>query len=300
MDSKLIKGVYAAVLMPRESDGSFNRSAFRRSVRFLLDSGIEGFAINGATGEFPLTRPEELRDQLNEVRTLSDGRASVLCGVGAASLPRSLELTKIARDCGATGLLLPAPFYFRYSQADLVAWASAIAADAGLPCLLYNLPQFATGFDPATARELIRDHSAIAGVKDSSGSLDTLRLLSQDRPEACRMIGNDSALAAALEENVCDGVVSGVASVLPELILEIFHTSTNTPAFGRLSALLSEFIRRIDGFPTPWGLKWAAETRGLPSPGFAQPLAPSRLQAAGELRTWLADWLPQVTAATRR
>jgi 4-hydroxy-tetrahydrodipicolinate synthase len=300
MDSKLIKGVYAAVLTPRANDGSFDRSAFRTLIRFLLDSGIEGFAINGATGEFPLTQPEELRDQLDEVRTLAGDRAGVLCGVGAASILQSLELAEIARDCAVTALLLPAPFYFRYSQADLIAWASTIATESILPCLLYNLPQFATGFDPATTHGLIRDHSSILGVKDSSGSLDTLRLLSREQPEACRIVGNDNALAGALLENVCDGVVSGVASVLPEFILELFHAQRDSQAFTRYSALLSEFTRQIDIFPTPWGLKWAAEARGLLSAHFAQSLAPDRQQAASKMQAWLMDWLPQATPAAQR
>jgi 4-hydroxy-tetrahydrodipicolinate synthase len=298
MNSKLIKGVYAAVLTPRATDGSFDRNAFRTLIRFLLDSGIQGFAVNGATGEFPLTRPEELRAQLDEVCTLSAGRAKVLCGVGAASILHSLELAEIASASSVTGLLLPAPYYFRYSQADLAAWASEISRQASLPCLLYNLPQFATGFDPTTTRDLIRDNPSIIGVKDSSGSLDTLRLLSTEQPEACRIVGNDSALAAALAENVCDGVVSGVAGVLPELVLELFHTPPETQAFENRSALLSEFIQRIDSFPAPWGLKWAAQARGLLLPHFAQSLARDRLLAAGELQAWLTDWLPKHSLAT--
>lgn len=300
MTSKLITGVYAAVLTPRTADGSFDKSAFRTLIRFLLDSGIQGFAVNGATGEFPLTRPEELSVQLDEVCTLSAGKAKVLCGVGAASVQKSIELAEIASDSSVTGLLLPAPYYFRYSQADLVAWANEIAGNASLPCLLYNLPQFATGFEPTTTHALVRDTSSIIGVKDSSGSLDTLRLLTAEQPEACRIVGNDSALAAALAENVCDGVVSGVASVLPQLVLELFHAQPGSDVFANSSALLSEFIQHIDTFPTPWGLKWASEARGLLVPQFAQSVAPDRLLAAKELQAWLKQWLPQVAPVAQR
>ena len=61
-----------------------------------------------------------------------------------------------------------------------------------------------------TVRRLIVEVPNIIGIKDSSGSLEILRDLTTHGVEACRIIGNDSALVQAMEEKICDGVVSGV------------------------------------------------------------------------------------------
>jgi dihydrodipicolinate synthase/N-acetylneuraminate lyase len=59
------------------------------------------------------------------------------------------------------------------------------------------------------AGELIGACPSIRGVKDSSGSLDLLRVLTRSLPDAVCLVGNDSALPQALREGICDGVISG-------------------------------------------------------------------------------------------
>ena len=54
-------------------------------------------------------------------------------------------------------------------------WTSSAAAwprRCRLPLLLYNLPQFTTGFQPETVVRLIAECPNIVGIKDSSGALD--------------------------------------------------------------------------------------------------------------------------------
>ena len=167
--------------------------------------------------------------------------------------------------------------------------------------MLYNLPQFTTGLETETACRLIRDVPNIIGIKDSSGSLDILRALTQENIPACRIIGNDGALAAALLEQICDGVVSGVACVAPELIQSIYSAaaSHDSAQFRHASDLLNEFIARIDALPTPWGLKWIAEARGILQATFAQQTTAHRISQGTDLMAWFHSWqsaLPSISA----
>jgi dihydrodipicolinate synthase/N-acetylneuraminate lyase len=83
MSSKLVQGVYAAVLTPRRADGSIDQPALAALIRFLMAKGIHSFAMNGATGEFCLTTPAQLQTILTTVQEASAGTAEILCGVGA-------------------------------------------------------------------------------------------------------------------------------------------------------------------------------------------------------------------------
>ena len=94
--------------------------------------------------------------------------------------------------------------------------------------LLYNLPQFTSGLSKETVRRLILEVPNIIGIKDSSGSLDILSDLTAHNVETCRIVGNDSALALALTQRVCDGVVSGVACALPETIQALYAEAERT------------------------------------------------------------------------
>ena len=160
---------------------------------------------------------------------------------------------------GARALLLPMPHFFPYSQDDLYAFCAAAAGRLDAPMLLYNLPRFTTPLELETVRCLIDAVPNIIGIKDSSGSLAILGGLNSG---ACRIVGDDSVLVAALDAGLCDGVVSGVAGVLPELTTFLFDRR-DSPAYPRAVELLTELIRHLSAFPVPWGLKLIAECRGI-------------------------------------
>ena len=296
---KLVRGVFAAVGTPRRADGSLDERSLARSIEFLLERGIRGLALNGATGEFCLTTPAELARMLAVAERIAAGRAALLCGIGSAGLRGCVENGRIAEGGGASGLLLPMPYFFPYAQDDLEAFCREAAAQLSLPILLYNLPQFASGLEPVTALKLISECPNIVGIKDSSGSLDVLRLLTASAPQCCRVVGNDSALAEALRERVCDGVISGVAFALPELLVSIYGAGRrpDSEEFQEAARTLSEFLGAIAPFPVPWALKLVAEARGIAPASFSQPLSPRRMAQARELKEWFKAWQPALATA---
>jgi 4-hydroxy-tetrahydrodipicolinate synthase len=294
MAKKQFGGVFAALLTPRKADDSVDIGALARLVQFQLSKGISSFALNGATGELCLTRPEHLRAMLEAVHFAGKGKATILCGVGASGIALARELAGIAEQEGAAGLLLPMPYFFRYGRQDLEAFCRAVASSTKLPILLYNLPQFGSGLEKETVRRLIADVPNIIGIKDSSGSLDILRDLTESGLDACRFVGNDPTLRPALHESVCDGVVSGIACVLPELILGLYAEGSRAAAteFDDCWRLLREVANKLDSQPTPWGLKWFAEARGLFEARFSQPLSADRAAEGMKLEEWFCEWFP--------
>ena len=298
MTSKAISGVYAAVLTPRHADDRVDTGALTTLVQFLENKGISSYALNGATGEYCLTTPDHLRTVLETVQRASGGHAKILCGVGAAGTALTLELAAIAQEFAVDGLLLPMPMFFPYEQEDLELFCRTIATSTTLPILLYNLPQFTTGLAKETVARLITEVPNIIGIKDSSGSLDILRHLDASEIEACRIIGNDAVLAQALSEGCCDGVVSGVACALPEVITALYRAAPSAPAFHTTSTMLDQFIEQLNPFPTPWGLKLALEARGVLTATFAQPVTTHRRQQAQEMAEWLQRWLPEAVSHT--
>jgi 4-hydroxy-tetrahydrodipicolinate synthase len=148
---------------------------------------------------------------------------------------------------------------------------------------------------------LIREHENIAGIKDSSGSLETLRLLTAEGVDCCRIVGSDGALGRALKEGVCDGVVSGVACVLPELIQRVFAAGVSAPGsveFRAANDHLEALIEEINVLPVPWGLKVVSEERQLGPAKFALPIAPERQLQIAQLRTWFRQRSQILSTAT--
>jgi 4-hydroxy-tetrahydrodipicolinate synthase len=287
METMPVTGVFAAVLTPRNAHGDIDTKALEHSLQFLLSKGIEGFALNGATGEFCITTPQEFETILQVTADVTRDRASFIAGIGAASERNAVQLGKIASRSGAAALLLSMPYFFPYSQDDLSAFCRSVAAQLDAFILLYNLPQFSSALLPQTTANLITECDNIVGIKDSSGSLDTVRLLTRNNISSCRIIGNDGALPSALQERLCDGVVSGVACVLPELMQALYKASRNrTSQIDELTAQLHDFIAQLDVLPVPWGLKVIAEMRSLAQAHYALPLSGSRMQNIAAFQQW--------------
>ena len=108
-------------------------------------------------------------------------------------------------------------------------------------------------------------------------------------------MGNDAALCDAIRAGICDGVVSGVACALPELMSDLFRYKAGSVGFAAAESLLLEFIERIKPLPTPWGLKVASHVRGIAPQEYALPLSPERQAEIEALSTWVQANLPALS-----
>jgi 4-hydroxy-tetrahydrodipicolinate synthase len=291
--TKQLAGVIAAMLMPRDDGGRLEWEAFDRNARFVMRVGISGLCVNGATGEYAGSTAGERQEAVRRARSLAGESRLVLSGIGAARWSHVLDLAREAENAGADALLLPAPHFFGYAPGDLAEFYRRTVPELRVPVLIYNLPAFTGGLDSELASSLIREVDGIAGVKDSSGELELLEALTMaDGFKTIRFVGNDGVLVEALARGLCDGTISGVAGVVPELILALWNSADHRAEglFDDLGTRLDELLHRLDEFPTPWGLKLIAELRGFSPASFALPLSAKRRIQARAFQAWFSDW----------
>ncbi len=288
-----IGGVIAAVLLPRETNGRPDWDSFEANCKFLKAQGVAGLCVNGATGEYAGATAEERGRAVSIARGVMGSDGLVVSGAGATSWVESVRLAQDAERNGADAHLVPAPHFFPYDQNDLAEFYRKFAESVHLPSLIYNLPAFTGGVEKELALELIREPGRIVGIKDSSGRLDILEALTAGGPQdAVRLVGNDAVLAEALQLGICGGAISGVACVLPELTLGLWHAAKSGDAvqFGLASDLLNQLLVELGPWPTPWGLKLVAEIRGLGPASIALPLSAARLRQAERFASWFGPW----------
>ena len=291
-----IRGVIAALLTPRKPGGEVDARAIANNTRFVMEAGADGVCILGATGEYPAVSPADREVIFAAAREALGNRGLLLCGAGSCSLDESVRLANWVLGQGADYVLLPPPHFFPYSHDDVAEFFREAARQIRGPVLLYNIPSFTSPIDPVTAAVLM-DAGGVAGIKDSSGDLTSLRLVREQYGDArSAIVGHDGVLARALRNRFCHAVVSGVAGVCPELLIELFHAgvSGRTADLDRCEYQLAALIGTLDDLPTPWGLKWIAEHRGFYPACHAVPLSSGRRQQREELNAWLTEWLPGV------
>jgi 4-hydroxy-tetrahydrodipicolinate synthase len=294
--------VIPAVVLPRSPEGEPLWPNFDTNLAFLVERGVTGVCVNGATGEYASATAAERREAVRRARIHAGDELIVVGAIGAADWRDSLHHAEEAAIGGADILLAPVPHFFPYQQEDVSEFYQRLGGSVRLPVLIYNLPQFAGGVETDVAIDLICEKRAVAGIKDSSGSLDILRALTA-RPdvESIRLLGNDAVLAEAITGGLCQGVISGVACVLPELITGLFAAGGQVPAdvFGKLAVHLDEFIGQLNVLPVPWGLKVVAECRGLAQATYSMPLTANRRGQMQAFSDWFKVWWPDVLETAR-
>jgi 4-hydroxy-tetrahydrodipicolinate synthase len=152
------------------------------------------------------------------------GRVPVLVQSGAATTPDTIALTRHARACGADAATVVTPYYFRLSDAALIAHYCAVAESVpGFPIFLYNIPHnTGNNLAPAVVAEIARRCPNVVGIKDSSGNLAQLAEYRGEVPRRFyTLVGSDRLILAALAGGA-DGAVAGNANAVPEPFVELF------------------------------------------------------------------------------
>jgi 4-hydroxy-tetrahydrodipicolinate synthase len=286
-------GVFAALATPIDDQGRPDLATFDRLIEFIMERGVDGVVIGGATAEYPHFEVSERAAVATRAVRQVAGRARVAVCVGTSSVHSTLSLTRSVADSGCDALVLPMPCFFRYSQEDLVAYCRAVCASVPMPFLLYNLPSFTNGIDPSTAIRLLNEVPNLVGMKDSSGNTADLKPLgdARKRSDFSLFVGDDSLLLGALQAG-WDGVVSGIACFVPELISAVYRSyrSGDEALAAAYQAALDQLIEEVVRLPIPWGVRVGLATRGIANGPFHLPPSAERVNQASALREWLGKW----------
>jgi 4-hydroxy-tetrahydrodipicolinate synthase len=290
-------GVLTAAVTPRRASGrQIDLAAALEVIDHVAASGAGGIALLGATGEFVHFDFEE-RVRLPAFaakRTV----LPLIVNVSHSTLDGAVELAAAATGAGAAALLLMPPYFFRYEQPDVERFYLDFAreAPASAPVLLYNLPFFTTPIEAETACRLLAT-GLFAGIKDSSGDWEYFTLLAAQRAATpfTLLVGNDAVFTRARQAGA-DGVISGVACAVPELMLGLDRAiqAGNAAKTAQLQGRLEEFIARIDAFPAPVGVREALRLRGLKIGPHAASFGADSERRLREFGEWFPGWLDRL------
>lgn len=292
-----LTGLIAAVATPLTTAGALDAPAFERTIAMLLDAGVAGICLGGATAEYPHFTLDERVALIRQAARLLRRDAVLVVGIGAASPRDVVPLGRAALDEGARAVLLSMPLFFPYAQDDLDAFSREVAAQLQGPVLLYDLPSFTTPLETDTVLTLLEQVPNIVGIKDSSGARERLPLLVEargDRPWRL-IVGDDRVLPDAMAAG-WDGSISGMGGICPELLVALTAASArgDAPQTSALFGLLQELIAQASVFPTPWAIRLGLTARGIETGPLPLPSSARRRTQIAHFHAWFPGWLERV------
>lgn len=270
-------GCFTAIVTPFKGTGyktPIDWEAYEELLEYQDKHGIDGIVACGTTGESPTLSHGEHCKVIE--KTVENSKAAVIAGTGSNSTWEAIELTKEAKDVGASASLQVCPYYNKPSQEGLFRHFAAIAEAVDIPLILYNIPgRTSREIAPATMARLAEEYSNIIGVKEATGKAEVWREIREKcGPEFLILSGNDGDTYELMRSYGAKGVVSVASNIIPREMVAFTRLGLEK-RFGemerehsRLKALFDAMF--IDTNPIP--VKEVMNYLGLRAGGFRLPL----------------------------
>ncbi|AZP42760.1 4-hydroxy-tetrahydrodipicolinate synthase [Rahnella aquatilis] len=266
-------GIWVPLVTPFHQ-GEIDFTALKSLCTRLLKRGIDGVVVCGTTGEAPMLTKEEQLQVLDAVLEVVPGH-QVIMGLSGTHMPVIREMQDAILHRPVAGLLIPAPYYIRPSQAALVAWFTEIADHATVPVVLYNIP-YRTGvqMELDTFRQLAK-HPRITAVKDCGGSIDlTLSLIADGELDV--LCGEDVQIFSTLSLGGKGAIAASSHIFTKEFVQLIKQFKEQDIVAARKTFFgLLPMIRLMFSAPNPAAIKFALSLDGLMDNELRSPMLPA-------------------------
>lgn len=221
MKNTIFTGAGVAIITPMNADGSINYEGFAENIEYQIANGTDAIIVCGTTGEASTMTDEEHIECIRFAVEKTAGRIPVIAGTGSNDTKYAVELSKIAQEKGADGLLLVTPYYNKASQKGLIAHFTAIADAVDIPIILYNIPGRTGVSIDINTYKILGQHKNIVAVKEASGNISyTSKLIAQCGDLLDVYSGNDDIIVPMMSIGA-KGVISVVSNIMPKETHEI-------------------------------------------------------------------------------
>lgn len=173
-------GVYPMVYAHFDGAGGIVTAPVVAAVEAMIRHGVHGVAVLGLASEVnKLSRSARL-ELLDCVAQTNAGRVPMSVTVAENSVAGQIEFARLARDRGASWLVLQPPPVSHIEESQLLAFFSAIIDKVDLPVGIQNAPQYlGIGLTNAGLRELARRHGNFRVAKTEGSSVAIARLVEE-------------------------------------------------------------------------------------------------------------------------
>ena len=287
----MFKGSLVALITPMHADGAVDEKTLERFVEWQIGEGTHGLVPVGTTGESPTLSHAEHRRVVEITIAVAGGRVPVIAGAGSNSTAEAVSLAQHAKQAGADAVLVVTPYYNKPTQEGLYLHFKAVAEQADVPVVIYNIPGRSVVDMSVETMARLAKLPNIVGVKDATANLTrpqhTRRAIGAD---FCQLSGEDhTALAHLVSGGV--GCISVSGNIAPRLISEM-QTAWQEGDVARAMAIQHRLVPLHDSMfaeTNPGPVKYAASLLGFGTADCRLPLAPLSDSTRAQVRAAMVE-----------
>lgn len=213
-------GIFTALLTPFNEAGEVNEGELIKLIKFNLDMGVRGFYVCGSTGESFLLSKEERMKIMEIVKREAEG-STLIAHIGSLDERDACEMARHAKALGYDAISSVAPFYFKFSPAEIKGYYERLADAGELPMLVYHIPALSgVSLSQDSMSAFLRDPRFL-GIKYTSNDFFTLERLKAEYPDKLFFNGYDEMLLSGLAMGA-DGAIGSTYNFMADKFVKIY------------------------------------------------------------------------------
>lgn len=213
MNNTDMRGIFSALLVSYNEDGSINEKGVREIIRHNIDNmKVDGLYVGGSTGENFMISTEEKKRIFEIAKDEAKDEIKLIAQVGSINVYESVELAKFATALGYDAISAVTPFYYKFSFNEIKDYYNTIINSVDNRLIIYSIP-FLTGVDMSVEQfgELF-ENEKIIGVKFTAADFYLLERLRKAYPNHLIYAGFDEMMLPATVLGV-DGAIGSTFNV---------------------------------------------------------------------------------------
>ncbi|NOI65711.1 N-acetylneuraminate lyase [Vibrio sp. 99-8-1] len=203
-----MQGIYLPLMTPFYPNGELAIDKIEAMIEHHLKQGVHGFYIGGSSSECFMMTIEERQQVLKIVSRIVKQRVPLIAHVGAISFFEVKKLIECVAEESYQAISATPPFYYSFTQQEVIQHYKNIAAISPLPLLLYNIPA-TTGvsFSHQELFELAALNNVV-GIKHTTTDMFFIERLRVKQPDSIIFHGEDAMLVNGLQMGASGGIGS--------------------------------------------------------------------------------------------
>lgn len=242
-------GIIPPLVTPLIDNETLDIASLENLIEHLIQGGVHGLFILGTTGEEQSLSYKIRHEMIRQSARINQGRLPLLVCITDTSIVESINLARIAAECGADGVVSAPPYYFAPGQPELAQFYEELVPQLPLPVYLYNMPSHVkVSFAPDTVRR-IAQNPRVVGFKDSSANavyFQSVLYKMKERPDFSMLVGPEEITGECVLLGAHGGI-NGGANMFPELYVGMYNAAKerNLPRILELQQYIMQISTTI-------------------------------------------------------
>jgi len=264
-------GSVVAIVTPFNEKGKIDKKNLKKLVKWHVNNNTDAIVCTGTTGESPTLSEKEKLKVLQICIEASEKKIPIIAGTGCNNTSKSVDLTKKAKEMGASGCLAVVPYYNKPSPFGIIRHYEEIAR-VGLPVIVYHHPG-RTGLTLSPFLfSCLQKIENIVSIKEASCSLNLVDEILKNC--SLPVLSGDDGLTVSIMKKGGVGVISVMANILPYQWSEITKYAKEKK-FEKAMEIYEKYRPLNDAIlreTNPQGIKYALALMGKCRSYFRLPL----------------------------